>query len=233
MSFRDIGAITNRYKEKIERENGQLEDKNDIKSKSKTTQAIKMFSEGQIPPQVLIELDLPPENVRTIHRQYLETMDMYDFLQVYDQFKNSDRYYISSLLRLYRIIEDLGMGEQQIINVLNLANHNQLERLQWKVEYIANEVNALEEETTNCEKHLTLLNMRRDESMQSLWALEMSLAQKREELAYMNQQPRLPVINEPTYTKEDDNIYPPTKHIEMRRRRTSFLSVTRSDDHIY
>ena len=123
------------------------------------------------------------------------------------------------------------MGEEQIINILNLANHNQLEKLQWKVEYLANEVNALEEKA-NCEKHLTLLNMRRDESIQTLWALEMSLGQKREELAYINQQPRLPVINEPIYTKEDDNIYPLPKHIEMRRR-TSFLSVTRRDDFIY
>src|SRR5581483_1496685 len=100
---------------------------------------------------------------------------------------------------------DLGMGQQQIINVLNLANHNQLERLQWKVEYLANEVNALKEEKANCEKHLTLLNMRRDESIQSLWELEMTLAQKREEWAYMNQQPRLPVIDKPVYTKEDDD----------------------------
>ena len=38
------------------------------------------------------------------------------------------------------------MGEQQIINVFNLAKHNQLEKLQWKVEYLANEINALEEE---------------------------------------------------------------------------------------
>ena len=75
------------------------------------------------------------------------------------------------------------MSPSQIINVLNLAKYNQLEKLQWKVEYLANEVNALEQEKANCEKHLTLLNMRRDECMQSLWALEISLAQKREELA--------------------------------------------------
>ena len=74
MSFRDIGAIINRYKDKIDRENGLVgvNEKDDIKSKSKTTQAIKMFSEGQTPTQVVIELDLPPEEVREMHRQYLE-----------------------------------------------------------------------------------------------------------------------------------------------------------------
>jgi hypothetical protein len=47
MSLRDISTTVKRHKDKIERENGQLEERNDdydIKSKSKTTQAIKMFS---------------------------------------------------------------------------------------------------------------------------------------------------------------------------------------------
>ena len=118
-SIRDISAIIKEYKDKIERENGQVgernnDDYNDIKSKSKTTQAINMFSEGQEPTQVVIELDLSPEQVRMIYRQYLETKNMYDFLQVYDQIKHS-RYSISSFLRLHRIVNDLRMGEQQLM----------------------------------------------------------------------------------------------------------------------
>ena len=31
------------------------------------------------------------------------------------------------------------MGEQEIINVLELANNHQLKHLQWKVEYLSNE----------------------------------------------------------------------------------------------
>jgi hypothetical protein len=62
-SIRDISDVIKRHQENIERENGQLEDRSDdynIKSKSKTTQAIKMFSEGQSPTDVVIELDLSP-----------------------------------------------------------------------------------------------------------------------------------------------------------------------------
>jgi hypothetical protein len=58
MSFRDIGAIINKWKE---RENGQLDENDDIKSKSKTTQAIKLFSEGKKPVEVVIALDLPAD----------------------------------------------------------------------------------------------------------------------------------------------------------------------------
>jgi hypothetical protein len=108
-----------------------------------------MFSEGKSPTDLVIELDLSPEEVRMIYRQYLETKNMYDFLQAYDQIKNS-RYSIPSFLRLHKIVSHLGMGEQQIINVLNLANHNQLELLQSKVEYLANEKHMLEEEKMKC-----------------------------------------------------------------------------------
>jgi hypothetical protein len=181
MSFSAIGTIIKVYKQEIERENGQLEETNDnydIKSKSKTTQAIKMFSEGKSPTDAVIELDLSPEEVRMIYRQYLETKNMYDFLQAYDQIKNS-RYSISSFLRLHRIIEDLGMGEQQLINVLNLANHNQLELLQSKVEYLANEANVLEEQKMKCTNDIAILNDRRDQYMREEYMHEAYLAQLR------------------------------------------------------
>jgi hypothetical protein len=150
-----------------------------------------MFSEGQSPTDVVIELDLSPEEVRIVYRQYLETKNMYDFLQAYDQIKNS-RYSISSFLRLHRIIEDLGMGEQQIINVLNLAKHNQLELLQSKVEYLANEKHMLEEERMKCTNDIAILKDRRDQYMREEYMHEAYLAQLREEIANRENQSGLP-----------------------------------------
>jgi hypothetical protein len=190
--------VIKEYEDGIERENGQVEEKGDgdydIKSKSKTTQAIKMLSEDQSPTQVIIELDLPPEEMRMIYRQYLETENMYDFLQVYDQIRHST-YSISSFLRLHRIVEDLGMREQQLINVLNLANHNQLEHLQWTVEYLANEVNTLEEEKRKCTTDIAILNNRRDVCMKAEYRYESHLAQPREKVDYIENRSRLPRLD--------------------------------------
>jgi hypothetical protein len=194
MSFSAIGTIIKVYKQEIERENGQLVVTNedyDIKSKSKTTQAIKMFSDGKSPTDVVIELDLLPEEVRMIYRQYLETKNMYEFLQVYDNIKNS-RYSISSFLRLHKIVSDLGMREQQIINVLNLVNHNQSELLQSKVEYLTNEANALEEQKMKCANDIAILNDRRDQYMREEYMHEAYLAQLREEIANRENQSGLP-----------------------------------------
>jgi intein-encoded DNA endonuclease-like protein len=52
MSFRDIGVITKKLKLESDGEKGPLEEDDDIKSKSKTTQALKLFSELQSPVEV-------------------------------------------------------------------------------------------------------------------------------------------------------------------------------------
>ncbi|MFZ0511174.1 MAG: hypothetical protein WAM14_06175, partial [Candidatus Nitrosopolaris sp.] len=42
----------------------------------------------------------------------------------------------------------LGMEKQDIINVLDLVKHNQLQTLQWKAEYLRYEINILDMEKT-------------------------------------------------------------------------------------
>ncbi len=79
MSFGGIGAITKKVKLEADRERGQLEEDDDIKSKSKTTQAITLFSELKTPVEVAIALDLPadqvPSNISRIlgNRRYVQT----------------------------------------------------------------------------------------------------------------------------------------------------------------
>ena len=78
MSFRDIGAITNKVRSEVERERSHLDEDEDIKSKSKTTQAIKLFSDGKTTVDVVIALDLSADHVRAIHRQYWDLKHMYE-----------------------------------------------------------------------------------------------------------------------------------------------------------
>ena len=133
-----------------EREKGKLEGVYDynVKSSSKITQAIQLFSEGKTPIDVVIALDLPADQVQAIYREFWELKGMHKLAQIYEEAK----YDLHTLLRFHKVVKDLGMGEQQITNVFELANHNQLEYLQWKVEYLSNEVNLLEEEKANCSK---------------------------------------------------------------------------------
>jgi hypothetical protein len=78
MSFRDIGVITHKVKSEVERERGHLDEDEDIKSKSKTTQAIKLFCEGKNTVDVVIAPDLPADEVRAIYREYWEPNQMHE-----------------------------------------------------------------------------------------------------------------------------------------------------------
>lgn len=68
-----------------------------------------------------------------------------------------------------------------LINALELAKHNELQNLNWKVEYLRNEVNMLEIEKWKSTNHILKLNRMIDE-------FERSLAKKREEMANMNKE---------------------------------------------
>jgi len=174
MSFRDIGAIINKAKLQVERERGYT---NDEEPKSSESKAFKLFSEGKSPVEVAIALDQPGDRVRAMYREYWELTGRYELAQIYDE----ARYDVRGLLRLHKIVKDLGMDEKEIIKVLELAKYNELQNLQWKVEYLRNEVYTLEMEKWKSTNQILKLNRMIDE-------FEGSLAKKRGEMAYMNQE---------------------------------------------
>ena len=72
------------------------------------------------------------------------------------------------MLRLHKIVKDMGLGEKEIMKVLELAKYDELENLQWKVEYLRNEVNMLENEKWKSTNHILKLNRMIDEFQSSL-----------------------------------------------------------------
>jgi hypothetical protein len=102
---------------------------------------------------------------------------MYELGQIYDEAE----YDFHRLLRLHKIVKGLGMEEHDVINVLELAKNNQLEYLQWKVEYLRNDIDMLEVQKEKATNDILKLNRIIDEFQETL-------AQKRGETTYMNQE---------------------------------------------
>ncbi|HYA85375.1 MAG TPA: hypothetical protein VEH06_18310, partial [Candidatus Bathyarchaeia archaeon] len=128
ISFRDIGAITKKVKSEADGERGPSQEDDNIKLKSKTTQAIKLFSEFKSPVDVIIALDLPANQVRAIYLEYLELDGMSRFARIFEEAK----YDLDDLLRLHRMAKVLGLEKHDIITAFELIKNNQLENLQWK-----------------------------------------------------------------------------------------------------
>ena len=103
------------------------------------------------------------------------------------------------------------MGEQEIINVLKLANNHHLKHLQWKVEYLRNDIDMLEVQKTKCSNHILILNRRIDEFQGTLSRYESSLPQKRGEMAYINQESErydnTDILYPITYSEPDSSSY--------------------------
>ena len=198
MSFRDIGAIINRLKSEAELERGDTNyEEVDTEPKSKESQAFKLFSEGKTPVDVVIALDIPADEVRAIYLDYWGLNDMHKLVEVYEEI----RPYLSSVLRLHKILNDLGMEEHEIINMLKLANNHQLEHLQWKVEYLGNDIDMLEVQKAKATNDILKLNRIKDE-------FQSSLAQKRGEMTYMNQDHNTYNLYPIPYSEPYSNSYP-------------------------
>jgi hypothetical protein len=79
---------------------------------------------------------------------------MYNLAQIYEGAK----YDLHTLLGLQRIVKSRGMWEQEIVNVLKLANNNEIQFLQEKVDYLRNHLRNLEIEVKNKEYNLSTVD---------------------------------------------------------------------------
>src|SRR5690349_4465082 len=82
MSFGDIGAIIKKHKKEVEQVNEPPKERTYNRPKSKATQAIKLFSEGKSLVDVAIALDLPPDKVQGMYRQFLQLNNMDKLVRV-------------------------------------------------------------------------------------------------------------------------------------------------------
>ena len=137
-----------------------------------------MFSELKTPVEVAIALDLPADQVRAIYREYWEIEGMCKLAQIYEEAK----YDVYDLLTLHKIVKNLGMQKQDIINILELIKNDQLQTLQLKAQHLRDEINMLEIEKTRFTNRISGYNS-------SINELQSSLAQKRKEMAYMDDEP--------------------------------------------
>ena len=89
---------------------------------------------------------------------------------------------------------------EKFSNMDSWSNHKKLEHLQWKVEYLRNDIDMLEIQKTKSTNHLLNLNRRIDEFQGMFSMHDSSLPHKRVEMTYINQESG-------TYDNID-NLYP-------------------------
>jgi transposase len=159
MSFRDIGAILNKADERREQNNNNNDDIENKKRQqeqqeqqlSLSTQAYKLFSEGKSPIQVAVALNLKESEITRFYKEYCKLNHMHDLNIVYEELKGD----ITPFLKLYRSVRSTGMNEENVVNLLRIANDdNNLPAVEYRYESLKQEINSLQVRKLNSNKDL-------------------------------------------------------------------------------
>jgi dimeric dUTPase (all-alpha-NTP-PPase superfamily) len=110
---------------------------------SLSTQAYKLFSEGKTPLEVAIALNLKESEATKFCREYWKLKQLHNLNMVYEEIKDD----IASFLKLYKLSKTKGLGVQQVIDVLEIAN-NDLPSIEERFKRLRTDVSMLQSQKT-------------------------------------------------------------------------------------
>ena len=201
ISPRDIGIILNKVMEEKNaeglKEERQQDNNTDAENNqeqhqqlSPSTQAYKLFSEGKTPLEASIALDLRESEATKFCREYWKLKQLHNLNMAYEEIKD----YIASFLKLYKIAKAKGMGVQQVVDVLAIAN-NDLPAIEERFKRLRNDVSMLQSQKHTCKRNLYQLNNQVLTTTRLLNSFRISCERERREIEHLyNEKARLESI---------------------------------------
>jgi hypothetical protein len=198
ISPRDIGIILNKAIEEKTEVSQEQQDNEDHKKHqehehrhlSLAAQAYKLFSEGKIPLQVAIALNLRETEATKFYKEYWKLKQLHNLNMVYEETKGD----IEPLLRLYRLSKAAGMSARHVINLLEIAN-NDLPDIQCRYERLKGEVNTLEFNKQQSQIALSYFNNQIEMKSKTLTSYRLSCIRERREIENLyNEKTRVEAI---------------------------------------
>jgi hypothetical protein len=183
ISPRDIGVILNKaVKEKKTEAKGQQDnnidaENNQERQPSLSTQAYKLFSEGKAPLEVSIALNLRESDSTKFCREYWRLKQLYNLNIVYEEIKDDIGYF----LKLYKLAKAKGMGVQQVVDTLAIANDD-LPSIEERFKRLRKDVGMLQSQKHTCKRNLYQLNNQIATTNRFLNSLRISCERERREI---------------------------------------------------
>lgn len=107
-------------------------------TKSSSTQAYKLFSQGSTPVEVAIDLDISEKQVIKFYREYWKLKGLYNLNLIHEEIKEDIVYFA----KLFRLSKAAGKSAEDVVNLLNIANsdliafENRYKKLQKITDYL-------------------------------------------------------------------------------------------------
>jgi hypothetical protein len=107
--------------------------------KTASSQAYRLFSEGKTPLEAAIELNLKETEATKYYREHWKLKQLHNLDLIYVDIKDD----ITHIIKLHRRMKAAGIGIEQIINLIKIAN-NDLPAVEQEYQNLKGDVNLLE-----------------------------------------------------------------------------------------
>ena len=146
VSSRDISRI----KKKNDEQNSVIKEGKQKVEQLNTSQVMKLFHEGKGPVEVVIDLDMKPDEVDILYKLYCRMTSRTKLNEIYDKLGDN----IFPFIGLYEITEKEGMRPQQVVNALKIAE--ELSDLEVKYQVINDNIEWAKREMLEVNKQKAL-----------------------------------------------------------------------------
>ena len=215
ISPRDIGVILNKVIKGKTGEEG-IKQQHDTKNQnqeqqqqqhlSSPAQACKLFSDRKTPLEVAIALNLRESEATKFYKEYWKLKRLHILTLIYEETKGD----IEPFLRLYRLSKAKGMGAQQVVNLLEIANED-LPDIQCRYERLKREVSTLEFNKQQSHIALSYFNNQIETQRKALTSYRVSSIRERREIEKLyNEKAKLEALV--TQFKSNNEEYLKIKH---------------------
>jgi hypothetical protein len=144
---------------------------------SLSTQVYKLFSDKKTPLEVAIASNLGEPAVIKYYREYWNLKQLHNLNMVYEEIKDD----IVSFLKLYKLAKVKGMGIQQVVDVLAIAN-NDLPAIEERFKRLRNDLSMLQSQKYTCKRNLYQLNNQIAATSRLLNSLHISCEREKREI---------------------------------------------------
>jgi hypothetical protein len=123
----------------VQEEKGNSRNNLQPQKPSVASQAYRLFSEGKAPLEVAIELNLKESDATKYYREHWKLRQLHNLYLIHEDIGDD----IIHLVKLHRRMRADGIGVEQAINLIKIAN-NDLHALEQKYQKLKRDVNSLE-----------------------------------------------------------------------------------------
>jgi hypothetical protein len=138
--------------------------------------AYKLFAEGKSPLEVTSELNLPGPQVQQFYVEYLNMMQLYKLVSIYQETQDSMGYF----LKLFRLGRENSVTPEQIMKLVQMADS--IHKLQDKIQQLQNEIIDISKSKTVAKDKLKGLHDEIEAAQEKLDLVNKTFEVKYEEL---------------------------------------------------